>query len=184
MIYVYAITESPVAAEAIEVGPLAAVVREVDEAPANEPEALLAHEAVVEGVMAAQPVLPVRFGTLFGSAAEVVSLLESKATEFSALLQRVRGCVELSVRMRWTPQAPDSGAAWLQERRRADEAHAPLAELARSSTTRSQPGLLAAAYLVPAADVAPFTDHLTTIRDAHPELDFSCTGPWPPYSFV
>ncbi|MEA2125464.1 MAG: Gas vesicle synthesis protein GvpL/GvpF, partial [Solirubrobacteraceae bacterium] len=62
--------------------------------------------------------------------------------------------------------------------------HRPLAELARASCTRSEPGLLAAAYLVPAADVRPFTDRVATIRDAHPELDFSCTGPWPPYSFV
>jgi hypothetical protein len=189
MIYVYVITEAPVAPprdelRAVDAGALAAVVRDVDAAPEADPAQMLAHEAVVEEIMAVQPVLPVRFGTVFDAEPEVVSLLESREPDLLRLLGEVRGCVELSVRMRWRPETPASGADWLDQRRRADEAHRPLAERARASTTRSEPGLLAAAYLVPAADVTPFTGRVAAVRDEHPELDFSCTGPWPPYSFV
>ncbi|MEA2126896.1 MAG: Gas vesicle synthesis protein GvpL/GvpF, partial [Solirubrobacteraceae bacterium] len=108
MIYVYAITEAPAAVpdelDTLASGPLAAVVRTVAAAPAATPEEMLAHESRVEAVMAAQPVLPVRFGTTFDDAAEIVSLLERNETEFAQRLDEVRGCVELSVRMRWTPE--------------------------------------------------------------------------------
>jgi len=201
MIYVYAISEAPAAVEAdgicgaparsLQAGALAAVISTLEEPPTAEAPALLAHEGVVEAVMAAQPVLPVQFGMTFAEEAEVTALLERRQDAFGELLREVRGCVELSVRVRWSPPEPaaaESGRDYLQdrrhERRRADVVHQPLAALARSSTSRSEPGLLAAAYLVPAADVGPFTGRLETIRDEHPDLDFSCTGPWPPYSFV
>ena len=201
MIYVYAIAEAPADVGAAGIlgapvrtvvsGPLAAVVSTIEEPPAAEPPALLSHEAVVEAVMAAHTVLPVQFGMTLPSEDDLAALLDRRREGFRERLEEVRGCVELSVRVRWDPAEPDSavsGRRYLEDRqhehRRADAFHAPLAGLARAATTRSEPGLLTAAYLVPAEEVGPFTGRVAAIRDQHPALDCSCTGPWPPYSFV
>lgn len=194
MIGVYAITHAPapdVGVSSLAAGRLAAVFSPLDAPPEPTPDALWAHERVVEQVMAVQPVLPVQFGMTLASERALGDLLSERRAAFEELLATVDGCVELSVRVRWTPAptaAAESGRQYLEdrleERRSADEVHRPLAALARSSTTRSEPGLLAAAYLVPADAVRPFTGRLETMRDEHPALDFSCTGPWPPYSFV
>lgn len=194
MICVYAITRAPapdIDVHSVARGGLAAIFSSVEAAPEPTPDALLAHERVVEQVMAVQPVLPVQFGMTLADEGALAGLLDERRAAFEESLASVDGCVELSVRVRWTPSetaATGSGREYLadrfEERRRADEVHRPLAGLARSSTSRSEPGLLAAAYLVPAEAVGPFTGRLEAIRDEHPALDFSCTGPWPPYSFV
>jgi gas vesicle protein GvpL/GvpF len=178
MLYVYAITEAPApsvgalegvgaaAVQATEHGPLAAVHSATERAPEGTHEALWAHERVVEAVMAQRATLPIRFGTVLGDDAELRALLEHEAARFTALLDSVRGCVELSVRA--------TGPA----------VHERLGELARASTARNTKAGIAAAYLVAAGDVESFAATVRTLQDEHPALDLSCTGPWPPYSFV
>jgi hypothetical protein len=160
MIAVYAITEAPAAeAETIEVGPLAAVVRELDEPPPAEPDAFLEHERIVEEVMARQPVLPVRFGTTFADATEVVSLLRAREREWLDRLEAVRGCVELAVRC-----------------------DGPGADAARDELGRHARAAAPDAFLVPAHRVEAFVARAAAL--CTDDLDVSCTGPWPPYSFV
>ena len=158
MIYVYAITEAPATVPAdlrvVERAGLAAVVS--DEILEAGPEAFLAHDRVVQELVQIQPVLPTRFGMTFASEADVAAVLEERAETFRETLTRVRGCVELSVR---PPEADDP----------------VLAELARAQ--RRTPRGDAMAYLVPAGEKAAFE-----ARAKH--LGLTCTGPWPPYSFV
>lgn len=215
MIYLYAITEAapvlgggPAGVEGAEVtaltrGSLAAVHSPLPAgaAPAPTPDAFWAHEQVVEALMRDRPVLPVQFGMTLAGEGELERLLDDRGQAFTEQLAAVRGCVELSVRVGWTPApgiVPDpaetgSGRRYLEARvqdgRQAGAAteavHPPLANLARSSTCSAASGArLSAAYLVASSDVAAFTGRLEAIRDAHPTLDLSCTGPWPPYSFV
>lgn len=160
MMVVYAITEAPAEGfESVVAGPLAAIVRPVDAPPEPEPEAFLEHERIVEEVMAGQPVLPVRFGTTAADAAEIATMLRERAAEWRARLETVRGCVELAVRL----EGEDADVAW-----------AALAEHARASAPN--------AFLVEAPRVEAFVARAAALRtDA---LDVSCTGPWPPYSFV
>ena len=69
----------------------------------------------------------------------------------------------------------------------AGELHAPLAELARTSTHRVlvTPRLvLSGAYLVPDNGVEPFRDAVARLARRHHEVLLACTGPWPPYSFA
>lgn len=47
-----------------------------------------------------------------------------------------------------------------------------------------RPMMLNAAYLVDADDGTGFAAEVAALADAHPELDLSLTGPWPPYSFT
>ena len=44
--------------------------------------------------------------------------------------------------------------------------------------------VVCASYLVPTDGVERFAEQVRTVADRHPELWLSCTGPWPPYSFV
>jgi hypothetical protein len=179
-------------------GGLEAVVSEHD-APVEVSEAAVVdHARVVEAVAAANAgVLPVRFG---GMHADEAALREAMAgrTELGEALDRVRGCVELGLRVMGEGTAPadaSSGGAYMRARleqrheleRLADELHAPLAAVARESTvsTGTTPRLLlSAAYLVPREHVDGFRTTLASLQSRHPELGIVCTGPWPPYSFV
>ncbi len=73
------------------------------------PQADLAwqHENVVERLMEHGGVLPARFGTLAPDMDTLAAQLHNRRAEFAASLDRVRGRVEISVRVLWD----DAGAA-------------------------------------------------------------------------
>ncbi|MBV8431149.1 MAG: GvpL/GvpF family gas vesicle protein, partial [Solirubrobacterales bacterium] len=110
----------------------------------------------------------------------------------------VRGCVELAVRVSLPPvDTPGSrdGAAYVRarlareqnSRAAVDRTLEPLAEHALLTHRRigsAESSNLTASYLVPAADVGRFADRVRDLAREHAELSLSCTGPWPPYSFV
>jgi hypothetical protein len=166
------------------------------------PEVLWRHEEVVEALMEDRDLLPVRFGTRMEDETAAARALGERHRELARALDRVRGAVELSVRVigehEEDPPAPDdatSGADYLRARVRSAAAHEkvvaavhdPLTADARASTqlAASAPGeLLRAAYLVERGRVNAFVDHVTCLQAAHPDLRLLCTGPWPPYSFT
>lgn len=150
------------------------------------------HDATVRAVGDAEPVLPLRFGTVFADRAAAIRLLAAKHDEVADWLDRVADHREWGVRVR-TPaptQAPEptptediSGTAYLTRRQhavtaaeharraRADrvaDVHHELANHATDTRRRSsaQPGLLLdAAYLVPVTKEAAFraeVDRLNT----------------------
>ena len=59
------------------------------------------HGAVVEEAMQAGPVLPVRFGTLLGGRERVVAMLEEHYEAFAEDLGRLRGKVEMGLKVLW-----------------------------------------------------------------------------------
>ncbi|MBC8248956.1 MAG: GvpL/GvpF family gas vesicle protein [Anaerolineales bacterium] len=59
------------------------------------------HEAIVEALMTDRAVLPVRFGTVLADEAAVQATLAAHYTDFVANLERVRGRVELGLRVLW-----------------------------------------------------------------------------------
>src|SRR5688500_2308980 len=70
--------------------------------PRVEPSAenLWQHEAVVEAVMRrCEAVLPVRFGMTFGDEAGLDEVVARHASVLATGLERVRGCVEMGVRV-------------------------------------------------------------------------------------
>ena len=212
VLHVYAITDSPVEPAVaglrgaplrrIESGGLAAVASEHAIAPELDEEVLWAHEQVVEELMSSATILPLRFGSSVERAEALVAMMEERREEFRDALERVRGAVELSVRAE-LPAAPAeearprprSGTAYLQQRaereRRerdvAEQVHGPLAALARRSVPPAaapDPGRFKAAYLVEEGDVGAFGDRVGEMNAELEGFRISCTGPWPPYSFV
>ncbi|HWH92401.1 MAG TPA: GvpL/GvpF family gas vesicle protein [Baekduia sp.] len=222
MIWVYAICERPeipaprrrglaqAPLEGVRAGDLLAVITRHSHTPAEPaPDALWAHERVVERLMADRAVLPMRFGTTMPDTEALTAAIVRRHAELLQRLAAVRGRVELGVRAIVTdngdpaagmpPAAPadarrPNGREYLmgklEEERRIDHAaaalHEPLARLAVDS--RRQPGapgeVLRAAYLVERADVGRFLSRVESLQRAQSVTSVLCTGPWPPYSFV
>src|SRR5688572_15960585 len=169
MVYAYAIADSPrpdvagqhgLAYAPLDVrlvGRLAAIFT-VHEGPAPKPTAenVWRHEQVVERIMADHAVLPARFGTTFSDPAKLETVLARHQDRLAEGLGRVRGCVELGLRVLWQPRAgaadkipAESGRAYMtarlaeEQRRReelcraelvAEEMHVPLAGIASENT--------------------------------------------------
>jgi hypothetical protein len=167
-------------------------------------DALWEHEQIVEALMDDRDVLPVRYGTCLPDDAAAAQALQDNHAEFAASLAAVRGAVELAVRVLPTKNAPPtpmpsvesmSGTEYLRAlaRSAAQESdasrivHEPLAGAARAvSVARANRAgeLLRAAYLVDRNATESFAAHVNEIQTDNPQLRISCTGPWPPYSFV
>lgn len=207
MIELYAITDEqaprlPAIAplSAVASHGLAAVYAPADEELQVSPEALWEHERVVEALMEDRDLLPVRFGTRLEDETAAARSLEERHQEFAGALARVRGAVEVSVRVlgetpRLQPSSESlSGAEYLRARARSESAveavstaiHEPLSSRARASAKLSAPDpaeLLRAAYLVDRDELAAFVACVEQLDEANPGLSVLCTGPWPPYSF-
>jgi hypothetical protein len=174
--------------------------------PASEtelsPETLWHHEEVVEALMADRDLLPVRYGTRLDDEAAVARAMEGRSGELAAALDRVRGAVELSVRVvaaGGTPSPPGppertSGAEYLRLRAQAEASrddaaralHEPLAACARESAQGRPrpPELFRAAYLVERGVIDSFVAEVGRLQEESTGLAILCTGPWPPYSFA
>ncbi len=209
MIYLYAITGRTdtlpsggridgVKLDSVTVGALTAVYAVRKRTSGSGPAEWWTHECVVEALMEQATVLPARFGTTFADLASLREALGRQATSLKHRLSRVSGCVELAVRVTCqraaAPQEPQDGRTYLLQklassRRRealADTTLAPLGSL--SVNSRPMPGSASSSavcisYLVPEPEVGRFSEEVMRLRRQNPQLTFSCTGPWPPYTF-
>lgn len=197
------VTASSTAADArvrqITCAGLAADVESLDGPVTADPQTLIRYEELVEAIAVRRPVLPMRFGSLLDDDDAVRDLLDRHAAEFAAALDRVQGAVEFGIRtsMEAGPSCTDgatAGTAYMQQRLRARlkavEVEGRLEEVlgphARESVYRLAPDertAVAAAYLVDRDAVDGFLEQVAGV-EASAEYAVSCSGPWPPYSFV
>jgi hypothetical protein len=205
VIELYAIVDEPVRIRAgaplraVAAGRLAAVCGPtIDGEPT--PADLWRREELIEALMAGCDLLPARYGTRFADERTAAQAVGDRHDDLLAALDRVRGAVELSVRVLAADTAPapppgESGTAYMEakarhERARRDAAsavHEPLGRLARASVVLAdRPGadLLRAAYLVERGAVERFVERVAALQSDAPELRLLCTGPWPAYSFT
>nr|WP_256439716.1 GvpL/GvpF family gas vesicle protein [Candidatus Chloroploca mongolica] len=199
--------------ETVREGELLAIVSPIDRAelPVTR-EDVLRHETVIEALMAKRTVLPVRFGTI-GSATRIRDRLAAGAQIYQDDLVRLAGKVELALRVmyreappepeapRATPAASDGRSYMLErlrETKREEHERAELTKMVTDVTADlaalavqveqkflvSPRTLLKAAYLLDREGMDEARRCLATMREAHPELAFLATGPWPVYSFV
>jgi hypothetical protein len=209
VIELYAITDHPgpplpdiASLKAVPIDGLAAVCAPASGIEAS-PETLWRHEEVVEALMADRDLLPARYGTRLEDEAAVARAVEDRRDELAAALDRVRGAVELSVRVAAAgarqpsgvalPEA-GSGAEYLRARARAEASHErtagavhePLSALSRASIVGRPrpPELFRGAYLVEREAMESFTAAVAGLQDVSAGLAILCTGPWPPYSFA
>lgn len=225
MIYVYALTD-PVAPPAGALGfagaPLQIAISEgagavhttIDKPPPVTPDNLWQHESVVEALMGRAATLPARFGTVLSSAEEAQSMLAEHAEALRPALDRVRGLVEVGVRLRVieapaqpSPPAQSAdpsrpGRAYLMQRLEreqrqeqqeasalatAREVLAPLTALAQGACPPAAgraSAVVSSAYLIRPYDVPAFAARVADIDAGRDELELVATGPWPAYSFA
>ncbi|GAA4707987.1 GvpL/GvpF family gas vesicle protein [Phytohabitans rumicis] len=168
--------------------------------------AVRGHHQVVEEVFAQASVLPLRFGALCATRADVLLVLESLRPRLRAGLTRVAGAGEWTVRLvgaepRGDPAAADpsapSGTAWMLRRRasvRAREvarerwakaATAVYGTLARHAreTCVAEAGVR---YLVARADETSFRESARELRESEldSELWLDVDGPRPAFHFT
>lgn len=210
MIALYAITDHPgpplpeiVGLQLVSHGDLAAVCAPAtDDDGETTAELLWRHERVVEALMEDRDLLPVRYGTRVTDEDAATKALDANHDRLVESLARVRGAIEISVRVLdadpdpvSTTAQPTTGTGYLRAKagqlRVHDDArravHEPLSAVSRAQTTRppSLPGeLLHAAYLVNHDRVEKFSATVERLQKEHRSWRLTCTGPWPPYSFV
>lgn len=191
----------------IDCGQVAAVASEHAEQPDPSPveDALWAHEAVLEALLDAGPVLPVRFGVRFADREALRSEVRSRGPALENALAEVRGRVEVSVRLLALKDVPaptaehvdgaGPGARYLRERlgerrdaaRKLEAVRTRLAPLAIAERTRvlPRPGTPAtAAFLVERDNLDRFRREAENLERELDDVALVCTGPWPPYNFA
>ena len=173
-----------------------------------------AHEQVLESALAAGPVVPCRFCTVYRDEHELRRFLSEHGDALRAALARLDGRVELGVKaFASAPQTPseaeeaESGRAYLEARRREQQARESLKrardELARGLHERllgaAEDGVVLDlqsrevsgrdAEMVfngsyLVADRAAFEAALGAAAHEREGVELELTGPWPPYNFV
>jgi hypothetical protein len=176
--------------------------------------AVTEHESVVRGLLGVGTVVPLRFGSLHRDTRAVEEFLASRRDAFRGALERVRGRVEIGVKV-WVaaPAAeareaqPSTGREYLERRREAREQSARsrtaiderlraiharlLASADEGVLNRPQPRELTGDRREMAmnaaylvADDESLVAEVERLRSEHPDLVFEVTGPWAPYNFV
>ena len=162
------------------------------------PDPLWRHEEVVEALMEDRDLLPVRFGTRLDDEEAAARAVAGAARELTRALDRVRGAVELSVRVvtpgdrRASRPRAESGASICARgrgSRRARETAASASRAARRARACETPGgrRAAASCFAPrtssSATALPVRGRVARLQRAA-AARLLCTGPWPPYSFA
>lgn len=218
MMHLYGIVEPhvPCAGQGLQGAPLlkvtcghvAAVVSEHAEPLEADlvEEALWVHESVLEVLLEAGPVLPVRFGVRFADLQAVRATVQRRSPELANALDYVRGRVEVGVRLlarndAREPAADDAaelegpGTRYLSERlverrdasRRLEILRMRLGPLAIAEQSRLLPrpgSLAAAAFLVERSRLEHFRGEAQALEHELQDVALVCTGPWPPYNFA
>lgn len=219
MIYVYAVIEAT--ASPLDLSPgledqpvrisseseLAAVYSVHDRPIAATAEHLWRHEGVVETIMRQTTLIPARFGTTFADVEKLCDKLRLHRSKLVEGLNRVRGCVEIGIRIAPPPPAAAgriaddaSGRAYMLARLAEERARrgreesatgmlAELHELLRPlSRERSEPtmthGALRTAYLVERDGAPALAARVVDFANKTADPKILCTGPWPAYHFV
>lgn len=185
-----------------------------DPGPAS-PERLRAHDRVLRAALRTATPVPVRYGGgLFRGREELLEQITRRREHFVEALSRVRGRVEVGLRVEWRempspaaaapPASPGAGpgrsylerrreelqrSAWLRR-----EAEAELERVATRFAALDAPcarsvraaadGPGSLAHLVQVAQLAAFRDRVRGARRELPSLLLTPSGPWAPYSFV
>jgi len=169
---------------------------------------LWCHEHVIEAVMAQIVVIPLRFGTIVADLAACRQLLSQHYRQLTVRLNLVSGRVEFAIRLSGEsageaaaqaeePLAPlGPGTAYLRTLARTFStwpialdaalcgALAPRA-VASLLWPRDTPSSdLRASFLVERPGIEAFQREVVAFQNGRQDLLVSCTGPWPPYSFV
>lgn len=211
-LYLYAILDRPPPSSAllgrgiarrplalVRAGRAYVVVEPAAARPAS-PESIVAQDRVVRRLARLAPaVLPLRFGSTAVDPAALRALIAPVAGALEPAFERVRGAVQLTLRVegRALPRRPPSGGPgtrWLAARRAlhevpeiavVSEATRPYVREARAERHARGPRLASVYHLVAREDLRGWRRALARARAELPRgVTVSATGPWPPWAFA
>lgn len=169
----------------LDVGPLAAVVSDIDtQEPEQSDENSRAHDAVLRAVLEhedGQTVVPMQFGMVFDHDRAIENVVRSSREAIEDALREVDGMVELGLKVVTPEEGVDDPEAIVTDVVETVGVHA---ESAADGDLFSDRLLLNRSFLVPRENQEAFGDAIDEITERYPDLRFQYTGPWAPYSFV
>jgi hypothetical protein len=227
--YVYGVVPADAKLAALDLvseGALAAIVARVDLAEFGEEplrrnledrawleRTVRAHDRVLAGAVGEIPLVPLRFGTVFRDEDGVREMLRERADELRDALERLRGRVELGVKVfildepQSAESQPATGREYLLQKQRARDAASTvqaealeqvralhenlvsLADDARANPPQSSElsgrgePMLLNAAYLVTTEQQPEFTAAASDR-GNARLEVVVTGPWPPYNFV
>jgi Gas vesicle synthesis protein GvpL/GvpF len=153
----------------------------------------LVHGKVVEALAErASAVLPVRFGESSPDDASLDRTVRERLPGLLRGLERVRGCVELGLRIGEhhpsSQPSPATGTDYMlalaERRRTVERVHGELERLSREARLRHVGDQYSGAYLVPRPSLGAARELVQRFAAEQPALTVRWTGPWAPYSFT
>lgn len=212
-LYLYAIVDSPLPARtrgifgrplrSVDLDGVHAVVERADRPPRATVPRLRAQDRVLRGLARdGAALLPARFGAFFASRRELEVAVAARRPHLRRVLRRVRGCVQMTIRLFPSPTpprraaAPQSGAQHLRRlalEARARAAHPDLRRI-KNATIRfvkaervewhDGPALVASVYhLVPRATEQHYLAAVARLARSG-NLKLLISGPWLPFAFA
>ncbi len=168
----------------LRAGNLGVALSEMSAWPEPTPQRIRAHNSACLALIQAGGVVPFRFGNVFENEQELCAAVEAKAADLERALERLAGCVELTVRVPLDPgERPSSGTDYLRRKKRelelAERLRIELGPALKDWRQEIRHGELRATCLVAAGGAAELKAKLKAFK---PEPGL--TGPWPPSSFV
>lgn len=210
-LYVYALVDASLRGSALGRGVARAPIRvvrvasfwavvETGAAPEPTAKMLVAHDRVVRRIARLAPAtLPMRFGTSVADRAALSAALASREPAIARALERVRGAVQLTLRVRGrrarprVPRSAGPGARFLALR--AARYRVPEIDVVTTATMpfvredkveRHDDGArLASVYhLVARVDLRAWRAAFRSASAKLAGVTITATGPWPPYAFA
>jgi hypothetical protein len=200
MFYMYAVVEGLPAAwhpppaimpsaavERHRIGSLFVLGTTLDAVPPATPRTLALHHDVVASALDALAVLPFRYGTVVGDG-EQQAWLGAHHALLETTLARVRGCVEMSVKLLRleTDVEAQAGPEESELRGLADQliSRAGIEQWRYRPTGTSGNVVASVAFLLPRTQLAEFLARIAPVASRAVGVAVVPTGPWPAYSFV
>lgn len=141
---------------------------------------------VVNHVFQQRAVIPFRFPTLLSELPALESFLDQHAPAYLADLQRLRGLVQMEVRLpppvAEAVAATTSGTAYMKAKFDAAQKVVEMENRVKSAAPGREWRHRAGRYfvLIPRGDEAPFREKIAALGEA----SLRVSGPWPPSEFV
>lgn len=162
----------------VALGPMVAVVGEVEDTPSIAPASLRRHDDVVRRIAStSDAILPFRFGATVTGAGELADGLAPRLDALAAALERTRGCDQMTLRL----DAETPPAKELAQVREA------LASWVRAEAVEEHRNALLRAnvfHLVERARIPGYRARVENVGAAIAPARLVATGPWPPYAFT
>ena len=199
----YGLTGAAVRLESV--GPVDAIVTEFSgNTLKTDRENILAHERVLDAVLAVATPLPFRFGTVV-TVEKLAAFVRENEGSIEADLKRVRGLIQMTARLvtivtkdPGSPTAPAGegpGTRFLRERQAQREELAGAANWltetmgdiiqgSEHSIGSSRPAMATVAHLIRKGDIEAYTARFDAVCQTRKDLSCLRSGPWPPYGFV